>query len=174
MVRHMGPHAPPRGRSCQERSYAFLAFGGCYAASMRETIITTARMSLYYHPIEKVIHHEMHSYPGLDTLEQILMGGLELMKQHKAVKWLSDDRKGGAVPKSHHEWGDAVWSPQAVKAGWRYWALLPPSDALGTANMKRLVKVYAKRGVTVEMFTEYDEAMDWLRHQGLTPIAKAT
>lgn len=170
----MGPHSPPRGRSCQERTYAFLTFGEWYAAIMRETIINTARMSLYYHPIEKVIHHEMHSYPGLDTLEQVLMGGLELMKQHKAVKWLSDDRKGGAVPKSHHEWGDAVWSPQAVKAGWRYWALLPPSDALGSANMKRLVKVYAKRGVTVEMFTEYDEAMDWLRHQGLTPIAKAT
>jgi hypothetical protein len=141
---------------------------------MRETIIETARMSLHYHPIEKIVHHEMHAYPGLDTLEQVLLRGLELMKEHKAFKWLSDDRKGGAVPKAHHEWGDTVWSPQAVKAGWRYWALLPPADALGTANMKRLVKIYAKRGVTVELFADYDEAFEWLRRQGAIPIAKAT
>jgi hypothetical protein len=141
---------------------------------MRETIIETARMSLYYHPLEKIVHHELHAYPGLDILEQVLLGGLELMKKHGAFKWLSDDRKGGALPKSHHEWGDTVWSPQAVKAGWRYWALLPPADALGTANMKRLVKAYATRGVTVEMFGDYDEAFEWLRRQGAIPVAKAT
>lgn len=141
---------------------------------MKETIIETPRMSLYYHPFEKIIHHEMHSYPGLETLERILLGGLEVMKENRAIKWLSDDRNGGAVPKSHHEWGDRVWAPQAVKAGWRYWALLPPQDALGTANMKRLVKVYAKKGVTVEMFGDFEEAFTWLRHQGQNPVAKAT
>lgn len=141
---------------------------------MRDTIIETPRMSLYFHPLEHVIHHEMHAYPGRDILEKILLGGLEVMKEHKAIKWLSDDRKGGAVPKSHHEWGDKVWAPQAVKAGWRYWALLPPADALGTANMKRLVQLYARKGVTVELFDDFDEAFTWLRHQGKQPISKAT
>ena len=141
---------------------------------MKETIIETPRMSLYYHPVEKIIHHEMHSYPGLEILERILLGGREVMKERGATKWISDDRKGGAVPKSHHDWGDRVWAPQAVKAGWRYWALVQPRDVLGTANMKRLVKIYAKKGVTVEMFGDFDEAFDWLRHQGQAPVAKAT
>jgi hypothetical protein len=132
---------------------------------MRETVIETPRMSLHYHPVQKIIHHEMHAYPGLEILERILLGGIELMKQHGAVKWLSDDRNGGAVPKSHHEWGEAVWSPRAVQAGWRYWALVPPADTLGTANMKRLVAIYAKRGVTVEMFPDPDEAFHWLRQR---------
>lgn len=153
----------------------FLTFRAMVLSNtMQETVIETPRMSLYYHPVENIIHHEMHAYPGMEILEQILLGGLDLMKKHRAVKWLSDDRNGGALPKSHHDWGDAVWSPQAVKAGWRYWALLPPADALGTANMKRLVAVYAKRGVTVELFDNYDEAFHWLRHRGLTPAAKAT
>lgn len=133
---------------------------------MQETVIETPRMSLYYHPIENIIHHEMHSYPGIDILEEVLVGGLALMKKHRAIKWLSDDRNGGALPKSHHEWGDTVWAPQAVQSGWRYWALLPPADALGSANMKRLVGIYAKRGVTVELFDNYNEAFNWLRHQG--------
>jgi hypothetical protein len=141
---------------------------------MKKTVIETPRMSLYYHPSDNIIHHEMHAYPGIETLEQILLGGLELMKEHRAIKWLSDDRKGGAVPKSHHEWGDRVWAPRAIKAGWRYWALLPPADALGTANMKRLVNSYAKKGVTVQMFDDVDEAFDWLRRRGQIPTAKAT
>lgn len=141
---------------------------------MREAVIETSRMSLYFHPIENIIHHEMHAYPGVELLESVLTRGLELMKTHGAIKWLSDDRNGGAVPKSHHEWGERVWAPQAVKAGWRYWALLPPADVLGTANMKRLVKIYATKGVTVETFDDPEEAFNWLRHRGQIPTAQAT
>jgi hypothetical protein len=141
---------------------------------MKDQVIDTPRMSLFYHPLENIIHHEMHAYPGMETLEQILLGGLELMTKHRAIKWLSDDRKGGALPKSHHEWGDQVWAPRAIKAGWRYWALLPPADALGTANMKRLVKVYARKGVTVELFDDLEEAFNWLRHRDQKLTAKAT
>lgn len=140
---------------------------------MRETIIETPRMSLYFHPKEGVVHHEMHSYPGTEILERVLLRGLEVMKERSAVRWLSDDRHGGAVPKSHHEWGDRVWAPRAVEYGWRYWALLPPADALGTANMKRLVKAYAGRGVTVAMFDDYDAAFRWLRQRAPSPISKA-
>ena len=139
---------------------------------MQQTVIKTLRMSLYFHPLESIIHHEMHAYPGMEILEQILMGGLKLMREQGAFKWLSDDRNGGALPRSHHEWGDHVWSPQAVNAGWRYWALLPPSDALGTANMNRLVTIYANRGVTVKLFADYDEAFNWLRQPVQTSFAK--
>ncbi len=133
---------------------------------MRETILESPRMSLYYHPLEKVVHHELHSYPGLDLLQTVLLKGLELLEQHGACKWLSDDRKGGAIPKSHHEWGDKVWGPRAVKAGWKYWGLVLASDLLHTANMAKLVEVYAAQGVTVEIFSDPEEAFRWLRYKG--------
>lgn len=132
---------------------------------MRDTVIETPRMSLYYYPIEKIVHHEMHSYPGTQILERVLLGGLEVMRQHKATKWLSDDRNGGAVPKSHHEWGDRVWAPQAVDAGWKSWAIVLPGDVLHTSNMSRLAELYAAKGVTVETFSDPDTAFRWLRHQ---------
>jgi hypothetical protein len=134
--------------------------------AMRETIIETARMSLYYHPLEKVVHHEMHSYPGLENLQSILMKGLEVLREHGATKWLSDDRNGGAVPKSHHEWGDKVWAPEAIKAGWKHWGLVLRNDLLHQANMQKLVEIYASQGVTVEVFADPDDAFRWLRHQG--------
>jgi len=128
-------------------------------------VIETPRMSLWIHPDERIVHHQMHQYPGQETLQCVLLKGLDLLKEYGATKWLSDDRAGGALPKSHHEWGDQVWAPRAVAAGWKYWALLPPAQALGHANMTRLVEVYAKQGVTVEIFADVNKAFLWLRRQ---------
>lgn len=133
---------------------------------MRETIVETSRMSLYYHPLERIVHHELHSYPGFELLQEILLKGLEVMKAHGATNWLSDDRNGGALPRSHHEWGDRVWAPQAVKAGWKNWGLVLPNDLLHTANMQKLAQLYAAQGVTVETFSNPDDAFRWLRHRG--------
>jgi len=59
-----------------------------------------------------------------------------------------------------------VWAPQAIAAGWRYWALLPPEQALGQANMTRLVEAYGRRGVVVEIFSDPAKAHLWLKRQG--------
>jgi hypothetical protein len=127
-----------------------------------EVVLETPRMTLWYLPGERIVRHEMHQYPGRETLEQVLMCGLELMREKGATKWLSDDRAGGALPRSHHEWGQNIWAPQAIAAGWRYWALLPPAEAIGNANMNRLVEVYAAKGVTAQIFREVGSAYRWL------------
>jgi hypothetical protein len=133
---------------------------------MRETIIDKSRMSLFYHPLEKIVHHQMHQYPGLELLQEILMRGLELIREKGATKWLSDDRKGGALPKSHHEWGERVWAPQVIAAGWKYWGLVLQNDLLHTANMQKLAQLYASQGVSVQVFSDDEEAFRWLRLQG--------
>ncbi len=133
---------------------------------MRETIIESTQVSLYYHSSEKIVHHQLHSYPGIKLLQELLLRGLEIITEKGATKWLSDDRNGGALPQSHHEWGDNFWAPQAVKAGWKYWGLVLRSDLLHSANMRKLARAYAAKGVTVEVFTDPDEAFHWLRQQG--------
>lgn len=131
-----------------------------------EVVLETPRMTLWYHPEDRIVRHEMHQYPGRETLEQVLMRGLELLREQGAMKWLSDDRAGGALPRSHHEWGQSIWAPQAILAGWRYWALLPPEEAIGNANMNRLVEVYAAKGVTVQIFRDVPSAYRWLCQAG--------
>ena len=59
----------------------------------------------------------MGKYPGAGVLESALETGLEVLRARGAHKWLSDDRQGGALPKSHHEWGQNVWGPKAAAAG---------------------------------------------------------
>jgi hypothetical protein len=131
----------------------------------RETILELPGLTLWYYPITKVIHHEVSKYPGVSVLESALQKGLEVMRRRGARKWLSDDRKGGALPKTHHEWGQNVWGPDAAAAGWKYWALLPPSELVGSANVHRLVSIYGALGVTVKTFDDPVFAMHWLVEQ---------
>lgn len=145
----------------------FLRGGGLIRSEnmLGEVVIESSRMSLWYHPEGRIVHHKMHQYPGQEVLQTVLLRGLELLKEHNACCWLSDDRAGGALPRSHHEWGDRVWAPQAIAAGWRFWALLPPAQALGQANMTRLVEAYGRRGVVVEIFSDLAKAHLWLKRQ---------
>jgi hypothetical protein len=128
----------------------------------RETIVDAPGLVLWYYADMGIIHHEMRKYPGAEALQSALLEGLKVMRSRGASKWLSDDRRGGALPKSHHEWGHDVWGPQARAAGWKVWALLPPAEALGSANMSRLVETYGALGVRVQTFSLPNVAMDWL------------
>lgn len=128
----------------------------------KELVVEVPGLTVWYCPDERFIHHEMSRYPGAAVLESALDAGLEALRAHRASKWLSDDRRGGALPKSHHEWGQNVWGPKAAAAGWKYWALLPPTEMLGTTNMLRLVEIYAALGVKAKTFGDLQSAIDWL------------
>lgn len=119
-------------------------------------------MTLWYHSDKRIVHHQMHRRPPITVLESVLEKGLETLKEHGAQKWLSDDRKGGALPRSHQEWAATDWGPRMAEAGWRYWALLPPQRAIGQLSMQRLQKTYASLGVTVKIFPDYFQALAWL------------
>jgi hypothetical protein len=88
------------------------------------------------------------------------------MKKNKAQKWLSDDRKNTLISQEDLNWTRDVWSPSAITAGWRYWALLPPEKAAGKLNMNRILKYYADNtDVTVKIFSNPDEGLKWLIDQ---------
>jgi hypothetical protein len=125
-------------------------------------VIETRELDLFYYEDKKILHHVLHRYPGVTKMEQALEAGLEVLNDRRAQKWLSDNRNGAAWPKSHHEWAETSWGPRAAKAGWRYWALIPPTELLGQQSMLRMVKIYGALGVTVRVFERVDEGLGWL------------
>src|SRR5687768_13697788 len=91
----------------------------------RAPVLTPPGMTLWHFPEKRNVAHELERYPGAATLELVLERGVQLMAG-APFGWLSDDRNGGALPRSHHVWAETVWGPRAVAAGWTYWALVPP------------------------------------------------
>jgi hypothetical protein len=127
------------------------------------TVMEDDFVVLWYHPEWKIVHHQFKKYPRSESLRKALSKGAGYLERRKAGKWLSDDRKSSVLPDDDLKWTAIEWRPRAIKAGLRYWAIVPPATAIGTLNMKRLAREHRKLGVTVEFFDSAVNALNWLK-----------
>ena len=93
------------------------------------------------------------------------MKGALAFEQYVCTKWLSDDRKFGAIHPDDKKWGDTVWQPLMMDAGWRYWAMVLPQRVVGQLNIQKLVDEYEKLGVVCSFHLDPKDALDWLLKQ---------
>lgn len=118
---------------------------------------------LYYHPVERIVHHEILRRPTGTDFRDLLMHGYEVLKKNKATKWLSDDRHYTTLVDGDEEWARTVWFPLVQKAGWLYWAVVNPEKAVGQLGAKNHAKFMSIGGVTVQTVSTPEEALNWLK-----------
>ena len=131
----------------------------------RETIHDNEFISVYYYPDKKIIHHEFHKRASGQTLHDAFTAGADLMERTRCEKWLSDDRKNSLYAEEDRNWSANHFRPRVIKAGMKHWAVLLPDKALGQLNMKEVIKTYADKGVTIQIFQDAIKAMKWLESQ---------
>jgi hypothetical protein len=120
--------------------------------------------SVWIHSQEGIVHHEFHKEAQGVVLRTALDTGVKLMEAYGATKWLSDDRKNGPLDTSDSDWARDDWFPRALAAGWKHWAVVLPELIIGKMNMQLFTTRYAMAGVTVIVFPDADDALQWLRH----------
>lgn len=126
------------------------------------SIVENDLIAVWVYPDRKMIHHMMKAYCFGPEFREALTRGLEAMELYRATKWLSDDRANGALPPEDGAWAGQEWSPRALAAGWKHWAVVQPAKIIGQINMERFVKDSAARGLNARMFGDPEEAMRWL------------
>jgi len=136
----------------------------------RTIIIDNDYATLQYLEDEKIVHHQFHQFIYGQAFRDVLSTGLDVMRQYHATKWLSDDRETAAIPVEDSQWAIHEWQPQAIKAGWKFWAIVMPKKVVGQMNMRQFIKQNADQGVTVQVFTDADEALAWLVSQRIEQI----
>lgn len=130
---------------------------------MAETeLINNENMALWYDPVSKFVHHKIKKSLPKGAFEELLSTGADYLEKYGMKKWLSDDSNVVAITKDDNEWGDKVWAPRVIKAGFSYWAVVMPTSAVGTLQLNRFIDEYRKRGVTVEVFDSVEAAKTWL------------
>lgn len=127
-----------------------------------DPVLENEHITMFYYPDTKIVHHIYQPTIGGDALKEGLNFGVDLLKQHNAEKWLSDNRKSDAHTDEETEWINTVWLPNAIKAGWKYWALVVPDSFLARVNQIEFVEAFFEMGVWVQVFVDPDEAMEWL------------
>lgn len=129
---------------------------------MSTVILDDEFVSLWYHPETRIVHHRIHKYLLPGVFRKLLTAGAELLEAHRATKYLSDDRSNVVVDPADVKWADENWYPRAIKAGLKRWALVMPSNMVGTLQSKAILEDRRKRGLDVEGFDSVEAAMAWL------------
>jgi hypothetical protein len=128
----------------------------------KQVLIENERVALYYHTEHKIVHHEIRKFVGGEPFRRVLADGAKLLKEHGATKWLSDDRGYCGQLQEDIEWAIEFWEPEAIRNGWKYWAVVTPTKALGRMNLNDFIARYKSHGIVAEIFEDIDEAFDWL------------
>jgi hypothetical protein len=129
---------------------------------MAEIIFDSEYITVVYHPETKIVHHTIHKTVPFPILTAATDAGTEALARYGANKWLSDDRKNTALSQESLEYALSDWGARTVKAGWKYWALVVPTAFSGRLDMTRLVEHCYNLGVRVMVFTDPEEAYNWL------------
>ena len=130
------------------------------------TLIDNEYACLWYYPEFGIVHHKFLQPVADDAFRNVLMSGLKLLREEGVQKWLSDDRNNSILEAEDSAWSQEYWLPRALETNWRFWAVLPPTKARGRINMERLTGyVGEQQRVSIELFSDPDEAWQWLVKQ---------
>jgi hypothetical protein len=130
----------------------------------KNVILDSEYATLWFHPDTKIVHHIFHKFIHGDEFRKVLNKGAEIFQQYGATKWLSDDRKNSALPVEDGAWAINDWSPRVMALGWKHWAIVMPDKVAGQMNMNRFMKVYIDSGLVIQVFSDPDEALNWLQN----------
>lgn len=92
-------------------------------------------MIVTYDPQPKFIYHTVYRPVEGWSLRNALLAGSEALKKHGPTKWLSDDRKNSPIADADREWGVENWNIPTINAGWKYWALVVPTEVVAADSM---------------------------------------
>ena len=126
------------------------------------TILDNEFVTIWCYPTKGIVHHQFHRYVFGDEFRNILIKAVEAFEEHHCTKWLSDDRHFGAILPDDKKWGDDVWRPRILAAGWKYWAMVLPGSMTGQLNLTKMVGEYDALGVVTTVKTTPEDAIEWL------------
>jgi hypothetical protein len=126
------------------------------------TLLEDEHASLWYHPDQGIVHHQIHKFIEGAAFRRLLTTGAEFVEQNQVTKWLSDDTHNVVVSPEDLEWGRQGWGARVVRAGLKSWAIVRPDKAVAAMQMKQLMSDYGKLGLECRLFDDVAEAMAWL------------
>ncbi len=133
-----------------------------------QELIHTSDAILRYYPEWKIVHHRFLRTAPSHAFREVLLKGLELLKDGRADKWLSDDRENKSLVEEDAAWVDEFFAPMAFATGWKCWAMLLPESSRAEMTLRRLVRMTERTKLKFQVFVDDIMALDWLKGQDMT------
>ncbi|MBZ0276982.1 MAG: hypothetical protein K8I60_12600 [Anaerolineae bacterium] len=126
------------------------------------TIVDNPYITVKYLDDQKIVFHTIHKPVGGQVFRSALNAGTEALKRYGASKWLSDDRLNGPVSDEDREWSFQNWNLPTIQAGWKYWALVVPTELIAADSLAPVIEKLYEYGLRMMTFSTVEAALEWL------------
>jgi hypothetical protein len=114
------------------------------------------------------VHAVWAEYKGYAEGEEFRAGhevGLNLLRQKRASRWVSDARQLAPVRQVDQEWTNNDFFPRGIAFGWRWLAIVSPKAAVARMSAKQVISKINKTNFTTNNFDSMEAARAWLRNE---------
>jgi hypothetical protein len=82
-----------------------------------QTYLDAPYLSIRWRSVPQILYAEWNGYATSAEFRAALLKGVQAMREHHVVGYVSDARKAKVFVAEDLRWVSEVWLPQAVKAG---------------------------------------------------------
>lgn len=111
--------------------------------------------------VHHLVHSEWRAFANSVELRASLLRGIDAIKDHKALGYLTDTRKVKVVVHDDQEWIKEVWLPLAIKAGLKRIAVITAARGLGKLTVEDVVGLADDRGLQSRTFDSVEAGWRW-------------
>lgn len=126
------------------------------------TLIDNEYVTLWCDPETSLIRYQYHQFTTGEPFRELHNATADAIAKYKCSKVISDDTRLGIAHPKDVAWTTETLFPRAIKAGWKYWAIVLPTKITGKRSMNRIASACADKGLCVETFTSMQDALRWI------------
>ena len=119
-------------------------------------------LMMRWDPVHKIVHSEWRAFANSAELRAGLRRGIEAIKDHQAIGYLTDTRKVKVIVHDDQTWIKETWLPQAVAAGLKRIAVVTATHGLGKLTVEEVVGLTDDQGLVSRTFESADAAWQWV------------
>ncbi len=102
-------------------------------------------------------------WDGVETIRLALDTGLDIIREHKATRWIADTRAMAVMPAEAQRWCGEDWWPRALAEGFRWLAILLPESTMALLAIEGSVTASDEHPESeTQYFGDIEAAKAWL------------
>jgi hypothetical protein len=111
--------------------------------------------------VHRLVHSEWRAFANSAELRAGLLKGIQAIKDHQAVAYVTDTRKVKVIVHEDQKWINDTWVPLAAAAGLKRCGVVTADIGLGKMTVEEVIAKVADRGFLLHRFASVDAAMKW-------------
>jgi hypothetical protein len=138
-----------------------MAFPGLAGPPIDGVYVDQPWLLMRWDKAHQIVHSEWRAFANSAELRAGLLRGIEAIKDHRAIGYLTDTRKVRVVVHSDQEWIKQTWLPLAIEAGLKRIAVVIAPSGLGKATVEDVVGLTEDQGLQSRSFESLAAGRTW-------------